>query len=121
MTGRREVHIAGGKFTVIIDGQRVYARSQAGALQQYNGSGLVRALGEEILALRGDDTFPSQRGFRQGVAYAAALIIRTYGKATIGADLIRQAGFTLRDLEDAGVDEYDLGPIRSAWGVERAT
>lgn len=55
---------------------------------------------------------PEKRGFIQGYAVAVGVIVRLHDHPSIAADLLQQSGFTLRDFERAGVDEYDLKPVR---------
>lgn len=66
--------------------------------------------------MKTDPAFVEYRGFKQGVAYAAAILIQFYDLPTAGLGLLEQAGLTMRDLKAAKTDSYDLRIIKKAMG-----
>ena len=50
--------------------------------------------------------------FVQGIACAAAFIARERDEPGMAADMIREFGYTYKDLKAAGTDEYDLAALR---------
>jgi hypothetical protein len=46
------------------------------------------------------------------MAITCAELCRSYDQPTMAANLIIELGYTLKDLEIAGVDEYDLKELR---------
>ena len=52
--------------------------------------------------------------FLQGVAIAVAVVIRDYDMAATGVSVMKGLGITARDLARAGVEKYDLEPIKKA-------
>jgi hypothetical protein len=56
------------------------------------------------------------KGFRQGIGYAVAEVIRSHDNPTIAVDLAGAAGYDYNDFKNAGVDEYDLKTLRKFRG-----
>ena len=54
--------------------------------------------------------------FVQGFAAAAADIYRSYGMRNLARFICEGSGFDLADFEAAGVDEFDMEPLRKAFG-----
>ncbi len=55
------------------------------------------------------------RGWLQGVAYAAGYVARERNDDGFATEIVTQANFTLQDLIDSGADDYDLNPVRQAF------
>lgn len=53
-----------------------------------------------------------ERGFRQGAAIALAVLARQHDQPAMAADILLQLGLTMAKLRSAGVDAYDLQPLR---------
>lgn len=53
-----------------------------------------------------------ERGFRQGVGYAVAEVVRSHDEGVVAASVASAAGFTVREYRDAGLPEYDLKTLR---------
>lgn len=51
--------------------------------------------------------------FIQGLACGAAYIARECDRPTMAAGMIAEMGYTYADLKKAGVDPYDLEPLRT--------
>ena len=60
-----------------------------------------------------------ERGFRQGVGYAVAEVVRAHDQPGMAADVASAAGFTYREYTVAGLDEYDLKTLRKLQREER--
>jgi hypothetical protein len=56
--------------------------------------------------------------FYQGFACAIATLAR-YG-STSPTDIMQSNGISLKDLEQGGVEEFDLAPIRADWRLTHA-
>lgn len=61
-----------------------------------------------------------ERGFRQGLGYAVAEIVRAHDAPVVAADLASTAGYTVGEYMRAGVDAYDLKTLRKLRREERA-
>lgn len=55
---------------------------------------------------------PHERKFTQGFAAAIASPAREHGMPLVAADITRCNGLTYEDFERAGVEEFDLAPLR---------
>lgn len=55
-----------------------------------------------------------------GIVMSIAYVIREHGEDGIALNWWQEAGLSIADCENAGVDEYDLEPIRKALGPELA-
>jgi hypothetical protein len=60
-----------------------------------------------------------ERGFRQGVGYAVAEVVRSHDEPVVAASVASAAGFTVGDYMRAGVDAYDLKTLRKLRRDER--
>lgn len=56
--------------------------------------------------------------FLNGFAAAVAFVIRDHGETTIGLDAMECYSISLKDLEEAGCDEFDMKPIQKAFAEE---
>lgn len=54
--------------------------------------------------------------FTQGFAAAIAALIRERDQPSVAVDIAHMSGFSLSSFIDAGVDDFDLAPIRAAFG-----
>jgi hypothetical protein len=54
-------------------------------------------------------------GFYQGFAAALGSLAREHGEPSVAVDIMRCNGVSLQDLKDAGVEEFDLKPLRTEW------
>lgn len=50
--------------------------------------------------------------FIQGFACAIACVIKTYDMASVGIGILRENGFDLKDLKEAGIDGNDYKIIK---------
>lgn len=50
-----------------------------------------------------------EKGFAKGVAYCIQLIEKEFG---FGEFIFSEAGMSVKDYEDAGVDQYDLNAVK---------
>ncbi len=53
-------------------------------------------------------------GFKRGLACAIGWMLRYYSENDTPLSMLREVGYTVADLAQAGADEYDLEPIRAA-------
>jgi hypothetical protein len=53
--------------------------------------------------------------FLRGFAAAMAALIREHDQPTMAVDICRCSGLTLWHFERAGVDSFDLKPLRKAF------
>lgn len=53
--------------------------------------------------------------FYIGCAIILGSLVRERDTPSVAIDIMRCNGITLKNLQDAGVDEFDLKPIRAAW------
>lgn len=56
----------------------------------------------------------NDKSFIQGLALAAAYMIRTRDEPVFGLEIITEHGFTIKDLKEANVDPFDLDAIKAA-------
>jgi hypothetical protein len=56
----------------------------------------------------------SNKEFYQGFAVACATLVRSYDEPSMAKYIMTSNGITLRDLKGAGVEEFDLAPLRKA-------
>jgi hypothetical protein len=57
----------------------------------------------------------SNKAFYHGFAIAVASVARDHGLPSVAVDIMRCNGVSLQDLQDAGVEQFDLKPIRDEW------
>ena len=57
---------------------------------------------------------PSHHDFYQGFAVAVGYVAREADRPSLAKDIMVSNGITLADLQAAGVEDYDLVPIREA-------
>lgn len=57
----------------------------------------------------------ADKHFYQGFACALASLARGLGPPSMAIDIMNTNGITLADLEKAGVEEFDLKPLRAEW------
>ncbi len=57
--------------------------------------------------------------FTQGFGAAIASLIRDHDRPTMAVDIATSSGLQFKDFEESGLEDFDLGPIRTAWGAER--
>lgn len=55
----------------------------------------------------------------QGFGCAVGFVIRDHGLDSVGVDAMKNCGIDYFDLVKAGVEEFDLAPIRRALGIKR--
>ena len=53
-----------------------------------------------------------ERGFRQGAAIALAILAREYDQPSMAADILLNLGLNIAKLRAAGVEAYDIKPLR---------
>jgi len=53
--------------------------------------------------------------FFQGVGAALGSLARDHGQPFMAIDIMRMNGITFDDLVTAGVEEFDLYPLRNEW------
>jgi hypothetical protein len=55
-----------------------------------------------------------EKGFLKGMVWALAEWNRIHDQPTVVAEIFNCAGYTIKQCERAGVDEYDLKEIKKA-------
>lgn len=53
--------------------------------------------------------------FYQGFGMAVAAVAREHGMPSVAVDIMNCNGVSLMELEDAGLEEFDLKPLREEW------
>lgn len=61
---------------------------------------------------------PEDRGWVQGIAYAAQIMVTGHNEPGMAADIISESGLTLADFKAAKVDSYDMKPVRKLFREE---
>ena len=57
----------------------------------------------------------NDKSFYRGFAVAIGSLAREHGSPSMAVDIMESNGVTLRQLEEAGVEPFDLKPIRAEW------
>lgn len=57
-------------------------------------------------------------GFTQGVAFAAAMICRTYDQPSMAYEIMQAFDVNPDKAKRVGCEEYDLKPLRKMWKQE---
>lgn len=57
----------------------------------------------------------SNADFYCGFAAALGSLAREHGMPSVAVDIMNCNGVTLKDFENAKVDEFDLKPLRAEW------
>ena len=52
--------------------------------------------------------------FEQGLAYAIAELIRLYDEPTMAIEILKNSGYSFKQLKEANVAKYDLDIIKKA-------
>ena len=58
---------------------------------------------------------PHEMAFHQGFAAAAAAVAREHDQPALAFCVLKDSGITLRDLERAKVDRFDLDVLRKVY------
>ena len=56
--------------------------------------------------------------FYCGLAVGLGCLIRDFDQPSMAIDIMKNNGVTFLDLKKAGVEPFDLNPIRKAWTSE---
>ena len=56
-----------------------------------------------------------QKSFLQGLAVAIGSLARDHDQPSMAVDIMRCNGLTLDDLQECGIEVFDMKSIRKAW------